>query len=379
MKTKKDIFAIYFPSWHPDRHYEQWYGKGFSEWELMKTTRPLFPGHLQPKEPLWGDFDESKPEWMEKQVDLAADHGITGFMFDWYWYSGEQFLEKPLDEAFLQAPNRNRLKFFLMWANHDWGVWPALRKTKSVGMHGSANQSSQLLLKMLHSEEDLRSVTEFCCQKYFRCENYWKVDGKPVFSFFSSSKLFSALEPEAVPRIMNEVAQKHGFSGVWQLMNIGCCEDNDYFCGWGRIPKLKAAGFDAVFAYNSGLRRDFLQYVEKDKPVYDFSFSMKNQQYCWERIAEGGLPFFPSVTLGSDVSPRWSRDVTWPWDFEKLSYYPICVNNTAGQFEKLLQQALSMETNAVLINAWNEWSEGMFLLPEKQTNTAFLDTIKAIS
>ncbi|NLF93563.1 MAG: hypothetical protein GX564_06710 [Oligosphaeraceae bacterium] len=379
MKATKDIFAIYFPSWHLDRHYEQWYGKGFSEWELMKTTKPLFPGHQQPKEPLWGYFDESEPAWMEKQIDLAADHGITGFMFDWYWYSGEQFLEKPLNETFLQAPNRNRLKFFLMWANHNWGVWPAMRKVKSVGMNGSENQSGQLLLKITHSEDDLRTVMEYCCQKYFSCENYWKIAGKPVYSFYNCNKLFECIPPADVLKIMNETAQKHGFPGIYSLMNIGCCEDNDYFCGWGRIPKMKAAGFDAVFAYNSGLRRDYLQYVEKDKPIFDFSFSMQNQQYCWERIAEGGLPFFPSVSLGGDVSPRWSRDVTYPWDYDKLSYYPICSYKTAEKFGKLLRQAMSMNTSAVFINAWNEWSEGMFLIPDKHHGTAFLDTVKDIA
>ena len=39
MSQKIETFAIYFPSWHPDAHYEKWYGKGFSEWELVKTTK----------------------------------------------------------------------------------------------------------------------------------------------------------------------------------------------------------------------------------------------------------------------------------------------------------------------------------------------------
>ena len=154
MKTK-EIFAIYFPSWHPDAHYEKWYGKGFSEWELLKTTRPLFEGHLQPKKPLWGYFDESTPEWMEKQIDTAADHGITGFLFDWYWYDGELFLEKPLNETFLSAPNNKRLKFAVMWANHDWGRWPALDDAHHAGMNGNANQSSTLFLKGFHSPEEI--------------------------------------------------------------------------------------------------------------------------------------------------------------------------------------------------------------------------------
>ena len=254
-----------------------------------------------------------------------------------------------------------------------------MRTEASVGMHGSENQSGKLLLKMLHSEDDLRTVMDYCCQKYFSCENYWKIDGKPVYSIYNSNRLFEFVPPADVLKIMHETARKHGFPGIYTLMNVGCCEDNDYFCGWGRIPKMKAAGFDSVFAYNSGLRRDYLQYVDKDTPTYDFSFSMQNQQYCWERIAEGGLPFFPSVSLGGDVSPRWSRDITWPWDFAKLSYYPICINKTAEKFGKLLRQAMSMDTSAVFINAWNEWSEGMFLLPEKHVGNAFLDTVKAIA
>ena len=244
----QEIFAIYFPSWHPDRHYEKWYGKGFSEWELVKSTKPLFEGHYQPRRPLWGYFDESDPEMMAKQIDAAADSGITGVLFDWYWYSGEQFLEKPLDEAFLNAPNRNRLKFALMWANHNWGMWPALDDDEHQTMNGNVNQSSNLYLKITHSEEDLRNVIDFCSEKYFSCDNYWKIDGKPVFSFFSSTKIFENLAPADVVRIMNEQARKNGFPGIYLLMNIGCNNDNKYFCGWGRVPRLREAGFDAVFA-----------------------------------------------------------------------------------------------------------------------------------
>ena len=377
MKKKKEIFAIYFPSWHPDRHYEKWYGKGFSEWELLKTTRPLFEGHHQPLEPEWGYFDESDPVYMEKQIDLAADSGITGFMFDWYWYEGDQFLEKPLDEAFLNAPNRNRLKFFLMWANHNWGIWPALDNGLRA-MNGNENQASTIFLTARHSEEDLREVMRFCCQKYFSCENYWKIDGKPVYSFYNCNKLFEFIPPADVLKIINEEAQKAGFPGIYTLMNIGCCNDNEYFCGWGRIPRLREAGFDAAFAYNSGLRSNYKESVAPDKPTIEYTFKMKNQRHCWQQIAAQGLPFCPSITLGSDVSPRWSRDLTYPWDFEKMGYYPISEGNTPERVGELLDEALSFDTEAVLINAWNEWSEGMFLLPEKKRGSAYLDTIKKI-
>ena len=379
MSQKKEVFAVYFPSWHPDRHYEKWYGKGFCEWELLKTTKPLFKGHNQPKKPLWGYFDESAPEYMAKQIDLAADNGITGFMFDWYWYSGEEFLEKPLNEAFLNAPNRNRLKFFLMWANHSWGIWPAMDNGLR-GMNGNENQAScEPFLKITHSEEDLRNVMEYSCEKYFKCENYWKIDGKPVYSFYNCNMLFKFVPPEDVLRIINEVARKHGFPGIYTLMNIGCCNDNEYFCGWGRIPKMRDAGFDAVFAYNSGLRTNYAEVVAPDAPTLDYSYSMTNQRHCWKMIAEQGLPFAPSITLGGDVAPRWSRELTYPWDFEKMGYYPIKVNATPDRVGEMLKEALAMDTCAVIINAWNEWSEGMYLIPDTFYGTSLLDKIKEVT
>ena len=54
----------------------------FSEWELIKTTKPLYLGHHQPKVPNWGYFDESDPKWSAKEIDLAADHGVTTFLFE---------------------------------------------------------------------------------------------------------------------------------------------------------------------------------------------------------------------------------------------------------------------------------------------------------
>jgi hypothetical protein len=266
-----------------------------------------------------------------------------------------------------------------MWANHSWGIWPAMDNGLR-GMNGNENQAScEPFLKITHSEEDLRNVMEYSCEKYFKCENYWKIDGKPVYSFYNCNMLFKFVPPEDVLRIINEVARKHGFPGIYTLMNIGCCNDNEYFCGWGRIPKMRDAGFDSVFAYNSGLRTNYAEVVAPDAPTLDYSYSMTNQRHCWKMIAEQGLPFAPSITLGGDVAPRWSRELTYPWDYEKMGYYPIKVNATPDRVGELLKEALEMDTNVVIINAWNEWSEGMYLIPDTFYGTSLLDKIKEIT
>ena len=141
--------AYYFPGYHAEKRNDRIHGPGWSEWELMKCARPRFAGHDQPKVPLHGWGDESDPAEMAVKIEDASSHGIDVFVFDWYWYNGEQFLEKPLNEAFLNAPNRNRLKFAIMWANHNWGIWPALDDGPRA-MNGNENQASREPFLFVH-------------------------------------------------------------------------------------------------------------------------------------------------------------------------------------------------------------------------------------
>ena len=117
----------------------------------------------------------------------------------------------------------------------------------------------------------------------------------------------------------------------------------------------------------------------QEHPVFDYSGMTKSQEYCWGKIEEGGLLHFPSVTLGLDVAPRWSRKIKFPMDYVKLGYCPICMGNTPEKFEAILEKALAKNSPAVIINAWNEWTEGMALIPDEQYQTGFLDAIRRIT
>ncbi|MBN2861858.1 MAG: glycoside hydrolase family 99-like domain-containing protein, partial [Bacteroidales bacterium] len=101
---KITVAAYYFPNYHtgdPRNNVNK--GSGWSEWELVKAACPRFPGHQQPKVPLWGYLDEKDPMVMAKKIDVAADHGIDCFIFDWYMYEDGPFLNRCIDEGFLKA------------------------------------------------------------------------------------------------------------------------------------------------------------------------------------------------------------------------------------------------------------------------------------
>ena len=380
-----EVVTIYFPSWHTNDHYQAWYGKGFTEWELLKTAEPLYPGHHQPKIPSWGYFDESDPEWSAKEIDLAADHGITTFLFDWYWYNGVQIMQEALEKGFLKARNKERMKFALMWANHNWGAWPAI--TGIPGMASITNQGSSLWLPIRHDPEDLDRVIDYCCEHYFLEPNYWKIDGRPYFAFFDIDIFVRQLggpdrAAEALER-MNERAKTNGLPGIFFSANIACCNDNVYCCGWDRVSPAGSLGFESVFAYNI-VRTPQYETLSNNHPIVQYDEVINSHKYCWERIEAGRLPHHPSVTLGSDVTPRWHRSVSLPMDFRVLGYEPIIEGNTPEKFGELFVMAVEQaekndsQSRAVFINAWNEWTEGMYLLPEKRYGTGYLKAIQTV-
>ena len=85
------------------------------------------------------------------------------------------------------------------------------------------------------------------------------------------------------------------------------------------------------------------------------------------------LPYAPVVTVGWDCTPRWAKDYPWP-PAAVLGYLytPVVVNNTPELFGELCRKARRHVDSSrlippvILINAWNEWTEGSALMPERE-------------
>ena len=144
---------------------------------MLKHAVPRFPGHNQPKVPVWGYLDESDPKTSEIQINAAADHGIDVFIYDWYWdMNGEdtgKFLHSALEKGFLKAKNRSRMKFGLMLCNHR-----------------------EL------SRERWELLTDYVIENYFHLPEYWEVDGGKYFSLYELSTFVKGLGgmQQAAPR-----------------------------------------------------------------------------------------------------------------------------------------------------------------------------------
>lgn len=113
------IIAFYLPQFHTFPENDEWWGKGFTEWTNVKSAKPLFNGHAQPKIPLNNNYyDLSNIETIKWQSKLAQEYGIYGFCYYHYWLDGKMLMNKPmemmLDEKTITLP------FCICWANENW-------------------------------------------------------------------------------------------------------------------------------------------------------------------------------------------------------------------------------------------------------------------
>lgn len=362
---RPDVVAVYYPHWHNYNHGTAWKGEGWTEWVEMAAAKPKFSGHEQPKKSVWGSFDESDPKWTAKEIDLASDHGIDVFLYDWYWYSGVKTMEEALEQGFLKAPNRNRMKFALMWANHD-------RRDQFYPEFGTPRT---VWLPIRHSPRDLTRVIDYCIEHYFREANYWLVDGGLFFSIFQAEEFVKQLGgPEKTKTLLESLNVRLKDAGLPAMHWNGMVSSPE------AAVFVEKAGFTSTSRYN-------VTTANKVKPDFteEYEDVMDAHRKHWNKMTNASpLVNIPVVTMGWDVTPRCRQDVPWPYSRKEYPYLPVVVGNTPERFKQLLSDAKEHiksdphQPFAVLLNSWNEWTEGGYLLPEERTGTAYLETIKDV-
>ena len=94
------VLAFYLPQFHHVPENDAWHGRGFTEWNVVAQSKPLYPGHRQPDLPgELGFYDLRVPETRYLQARLAREHGITGFLYYHYWFNGRRMLGRPFQEV----------------------------------------------------------------------------------------------------------------------------------------------------------------------------------------------------------------------------------------------------------------------------------------
>ncbi len=312
-ERRATVGAYYFDGWagkHRLAGREAWAKDAPTH--LTRRMLDEFPD----REPLWGWRDD-KLEVMERQIDLAAGHGIDFFAFCWYFRpTRKQVDEDPLHTGlnlFLKARNNRRVRFCLLVANHQ-GAY--------IGGPGNWILASEYWMPLLTHPRHVR------------------VDGKPLLIVFNPRDVVrEGLEN------LQAAARKAGLPGV----AVAACGHGDPVVGF-----THRTYYNIVPGYASGSQeRRYAELVEA-------------HQKAWSGTPE--QPFIPEVTAGWDKRP---------WEGENgLNqrpgwYFPDRTPEAFGIFMRSAIEWMNRnpgrttKERVVLVYAWNEFGEGGYIAPTK--------------
>ena len=349
-KSEYDVAAIVWPAYHPEPRWKELgiFPHGTGDWQNVYEAKPKFDGHKQPIVPLWGYENEADPIAVARKIDAALAAGVNVFMYDWYWYRNRPFLEGALNDGFLKAPNNERMKFFLMWANHDVdNLWNnKIGKAEKEKINWSADVSYDEFTKVL--------VPRFI--EYFKKPNYYKIANKPVLAIFLMRNFVRGVggpeKTKAALEFLESECKKAGFDGLhFMAMNVPSKtpvpgRENPSL---GEIAEYY--GFDSMSAYNWGGSRKggYAAWRDRNIPL-------------WDKFKKDFGVFFPIVSTGWDNNPR----------FPQSDFTEICEQKCPKEYEKTLRMAKAWadknipagNPKLIFVNAWNEWTEGEYLEPD---------------
>ena len=359
------VACYYQPYYHQDPRAVREYGMGWTGWDLVKNNRQQSGGHLKPGIPMWDYTDDSDPRDMEQKIDAAADHGVDVFIFDWYYNNDGPFLQGAIEQGYFLAGNNDRMKFALIWANQDL-VDMSDSNTASI----LPDEDQEMFFQGVINQQTWDEMTDYMINRYFKHSSYWTIDDIPYFSIFDLSNFlesFGSIDKakDAIVILKNK-AKEAGFRDV-QLNVVH--SDNRTLPSGKIVSEEKWMDLIDELGFTSTTSFSWEEHTEPDFQIQSYDEVKKAYfEYAEESVNDKGLPYFPNVTIGWDLSPG-------------TSYVS---DNTPEKFKLALQEMKHFLdehpscNNTLFINSWNEWAEGSYLEPDTSYGMAYLETLELV-
>ncbi|THF82248.1 glycosyltransferase WbsX family protein [Cohnella fermenti] len=361
-----DVAAYIWPAYTGDEQRTlMFWPEGMGEWQTVKRAARKYPEHNWPRKPLWGYVNEADPYIMEMQIEAAADHGVNVFIYDWYWYDKRPFLENCLNDGYLKARNNDKVKFYLMWANHNVNHLWDIRLS---------HQEGNIIWDAAVDRAEFERIADRLIASYFKHPTYYTIDGKPVFMIYDLANLLRGLggveqTREAFDWFRNRAVEA-GLPGLHLQLTMWNERSFDLSGVDGdktatTLELVSPLGFDSLTHYQ------FVHFTDIDR---DYNEIMADVVKEWERIDEHyDIPYFPHISLGWDNNPRYE------------AFRPGVVrNNTPDNVRKGFELARSfLDAHPelpplVTVNSWNEWTETSYLQPDDLYGYGYLEAVKQV-
>lgn len=327
-RPRAQVGAYYFEGWagrHKLADKEDWAKNAPTH--LTKRMLDEFPD----REPLWG-WRADAPAVMERQIALAADHGLAFFAFCWYWHTTpEQVRDDPKHTAldlFVNAPNNGRMKFCLLVANHAGYV--------------------------IKGVDNWRRAARFW-MPYLTHKQHLTVGGKPLVIIFDAR----GGEKDGFEAVQDE-ARRAGLPGV----AIAACG-----AGAPEVGYTHTTRYNIVPGYTAGEQaRKYAELAE----VHKRAWAGRPEQ-----------PHIPCIIAGWDCRP-WegpnglgNKKPGWYYPDRTPEAFAAHVRDAIEWMDKHPAQATA--ERLAIIYAWNEYGEGGYIAPTKgDPDARYLQALKAV-
>jgi lipopolysaccharide biosynthesis protein len=351
--------AFYLPQFHCIPENDEWWGKNFTEWTNTKKAMPRFKAHYQPREPHddYGYYNLTNIDILVKQTALAKQHGIYGFCFYYYWFSGKRLLEKPLD-LFIQHPEID-INFCLCWANESWTRrWDGRNKDILIEQEYLDDDPDNFILEI---------------KKYVMDKRYIRIGGIPIILVYNPSdvnnikdvfiKWRKQAERIGIGRINIFTCNTNGYTA--ETLNLEDSVDGMVEFPPHNLPRNLVENDVNFTGKKDGLTAHIYDYKELVSEIKkDLIIRRKKKKI-------NVIPEYRTCILGWDNTARKKDNFCTFAGFSLKSFYEW-VSIISAESEKY-------SAPFIFVNAWNEWSEGTYLEPDKKYGYAWINTFsKAI-
>lgn len=326
---KYNIGVFYFPGWA-----NQQKNAPFAfPWEKIKP----YPE----REPTLGWYRDGSDRVARQHIEWMSQYGIDFVVYDWYWSKNSLvYLEHAL-KAHIRAPNRGKVKFSLLWANHN---------------------------EVPSSRENFNQMVLYWVRHYFSRPEYLRVDNKPVVFVFSADLLKNdAAKIDVTSKVLLDsaqvIAKQMGLPGIYFVGGTGA--DSPMIDSYA-----SASGYSALSAYN------YQQGV--GSPVMSRSYTELDQGYRdhWDRfLSHGNLPLIVPMTSGWDKRP-WGGSKDPLHDLSTSSFDQFENHIKAGRAVMDVSTAASPKMGVIC--CWNEFGEGSYIEPTKRDGFNYLEKVKKV-
>ena len=345
--------AINLAQFHEMELNNKWWGKGFTDWDKVKTACPLYEGHYQPRIPLNRYYyDMSKKETLVIQTDQMKKYSVYGMAYYHYWYNDGPVMDAPL-ELLLKCEDIDQ-KFMFFWSNCDWYYSEADSYIRKMMLRQEYGQKHQW---KIHIDYLIR---------FFKDKRYITYEGKPVLIIYRPGEIPCFDEMLDFFREECIGAGLEGLYVVEHLFNFG--------------EQAYAENSDAIMFREPNCSKKYAHSVKRIPPTgmgKDGSISTELDAYQYGEMIDislkkqaeykGHKKQFFSVFSSWDNTPR-----------HRYKGY-VVEDSTPALFERYLieiEKKLDNKDDFVFINAWNEWAEGMYLEPDEKNGYGYLSAVR---